>query len=88
MGAAVYKNTTIPHVLSTPVPSMVGFNKKIVKVAMGQFHACAITTPRKGVHVYCTGQNNHGQLGRGDKTDSSVPVADGDKNGGKEEDMG
>jgi hypothetical protein len=54
-----------------PVPVQQGaLQFKVIEAAA--YHTCAVTTDNR---AYCWGRNNGGQLGNGNKTDSSVPVA-------------
>lgn len=46
--------------------------KAVVKVALGNYFSCAITTEGR---AYCWGMNNNGNLGTGDYTNTIVPVA-------------
>jgi alpha-tubulin suppressor-like RCC1 family protein len=45
--------------------------KTVTQIALGNEHACAIADG----NAYCWGRNNYGQLGTGNTTNSSVPVA-------------
>ncbi len=46
-------------------------NKTVTQIAVGNEHACAIADGE----VFCWGRNNYGQLGTGNTTSSSVPIA-------------
>lgn len=46
-------------------------NKTVTQIALGNEHACAIADGA----AYCWGRNNYGQLGTGNTTNSSVPIA-------------
>jgi alpha-tubulin suppressor-like RCC1 family protein len=62
----------IPFIVDEVEPEL--FNRSVFDVAAGYAHSCIITqqfneTAKRGV-VYCTGKNDHGQLGRTDVADS------------------
>jgi|JI10StandDraft_1071094.scaffolds.fasta_scaffold119415_1 alpha-tubulin suppressor-like RCC1 family protein len=60
--------STTDHAL----PSMVaGIFEPVVSIAVGRYHACALTTSGG---VKCWGKNNAGQLGNGTNQSSSLPV--------------
>ncbi len=55
-----------------PVPDSVsGLEAGVAAISAGSSHTCALLTSGA---VKCWGQNNHGQLGDGSKTQSPVPV--------------
>ena len=56
----------------TPVAVDLGTNVTAKAVATGDYHTCAILNDDS---VKCWGRNNRGQLGQGDTTDRSAPVA-------------
>jgi alpha-tubulin suppressor-like RCC1 family protein len=47
-------------------------SRGVVAIAAGASHTCALM---RGGHVFCTGQNGHGQLGDGTKKDRRTSVA-------------
>src|SRR4029450_1321507 len=47
-------------------------SRGIVAIAAGATHTCALM---RGGHVFCTGQNGHGQLGDGTKKGRRTSVA-------------
>ncbi len=51
---------------------VVGIDERVVQIAAGQAHACALTAGR---HVLCWGSNLFGQLGDGTRSDRHTPVA-------------
>lgn len=67
-------NTTSAGATSAPVAVNVAgvlSGKTVTQIALGNEHACAIADGT----AYCWGRNNYGQLGTGNTTNSSVPVA-------------
>lgn len=64
--------TTTDSLVPVKVTQDVGVlqGKVVTKVTSAQFHSCALA---EGA-VYCWGRNQFGQLGKGDKVDSYVPV--------------
>lgn len=64
---------TTPEVLPAPVKGFGGNGvlSGITAVAAGAYHTCALTTAGT---VACWGRNDHGQLGRGTKSNDPQPV--------------
>ena len=67
--AASAVDSTVPVKVSQEPGVMAG--KRIVKIFVAQYHSCALS--QDGL-MYCWGNNNAGQLGTGNATDSAVPV--------------
>ena len=70
VGSQTVKAT--PITLTEPAPGGQSGGGLATALAMGQGHACAIVT---GGAVDCWGLNSNGQLGNGNTTNSSTPVA-------------
>jgi hypothetical protein len=59
--------------LQSQIPTLVsGFSSGVASISVGLNQTCVVTTSGA---AYCSGGNNHGELGNNSTTDSLVPVA-------------
>lgn len=67
IGGAV--RTDPPVVQKTPIAMPAPLDQNVTKISMGIYHACVIISGE----VYCWGNNNNGELGRGNTNGGSSP---------------
>ncbi len=67
-------NSTSSSAIPVPVSSGAIGTGKVVNLSVGGNHACALTTGSVAA-VVCWGEGSAGQLGDGNTTDTSVPIA-------------